>query len=843
MKSIRTKITLLTVSTILIALGIATAIGVISIRKLGTRDADQMLHLTASTGAMNLEAYFDSVEHSVETVAALVQDSFAGMTPEDLESHVEETRTLFKAIAYNTNGVLTYYFRIDPEFSDTVKGFWYVRCDDTGFLENEVTDISQYDTSDTSQLVWFTIPKTTGKGIWLPPYYTENLDVRVISYNIPVYWKSQFIGVIGIEIDYRTLTREVENIRIFDTGYAFIVDKNSNFIYHPQMSEGQLTRETNAIDNPSRFVGGNHVEYVYGGVEKEAVWSPLSNGMRLYVSAPVSEIDSGWRKMFYYTLVASLVLLAAAGLVMLRFSDRLTKPLRDLTEAAKQAQNGNYDFRLEYSKNDEVGILTETFRQLTAKTRANLTEAREMAVVDSLTGVKNKNAYAQREKQMDEQIRRGETEPFAVVVCDVNNLKQVNDLYGHREGDTCIRNACAKICGVFSHSPVFRTGGDEFVVILTGEDFSNRVQLMDKINAFPLDRSKIRMGETLSAGIAEFNKFRHQSFSAVFEEADKAMYERKQYMKEHLLPTEIVSDSSPVYEDIPVIHARKHILVVDDAETTRQLLEKLLQEEYTVTCASDGTEALEILHNRKNEIDLVLLDLQMPNRSGLEVLAEMQVDEDLMSIPVIFLTVDQTAELDCLRSGAMDFIPKPLPDAEIVRARIARCIELSENRELVRYTERDRLTGLLNRDYFIRYVSRLDHIYKDAMLDAVVCDVNQFRAVNRQYGRQYGDQVLRSIGNGIRKLARKTGGICCRQDGDTFLVYCLHQEDYGQLLREFESGLFNEKETAERISLRFGIYINAKREPNVEERFVRAKIAAERTKDDPQKNVNLYDLV
>ena len=222
MHSIRTKFALTVVSVIIITLSIATAIGVISIKNLGRDDADQMLHLTAKTGAMNLEHYFESVEHSVRTVSTLVSDSFDGMSFEDLDSQVERARNLFGRIAYNTNGVLTYYFRIDPEISEKVTGFWYVYQDGEGFTEHEVTDITQYDTSDTSALVWFTVPKATGKGVWLPPYYTENLGARVISYNEPVYWKDRFVGVIGIEIDYEMLRQEVENISIFNNNFDIL---------------------------------------------------------------------------------------------------------------------------------------------------------------------------------------------------------------------------------------------------------------------------------------------------------------------------------------------------------------------------------------------------------------------------------------------------------------------------------------------------------------------------------------------------------------------------------------------------------------------------------------------
>lgn len=841
MHSIRTKFTLTVVSIIIVTLSIATAIGVFSIRNLGRDDADQMIHLTATTGAMNLEQYFESVEHSVRTVSTLVSDSFEGMPFGDLDSQVERARNLFSRIAYNTNGVLTYYFRIDPEISEDVTGFWYV-YQDGEFKEHEVTDITQYDTSDTSALVWFTVPKATGEGVWLPPYYTENLGARVISYNVPVYWKGQFVGVIGIEIDYEMLKQEVQHISVFKSGYAFILDENANVFYHPLLDSAQLNLETTAIDEPEQFIGSNHIQYNYEGVQKEAVWIPLSNGMRLYVCAPVSEINSGWTGMIKNILIALLVILAISIVAMMRFTGRITKPLAELTEAAKQVDEGNYDFTLEYDEDDEIGILTRTFKQLAANTKEKITKARRMAAIDPLTGIKNKHAYAQWEEDINGRIREGDQEPFAIAVCDINDLKTVNDMYGHNEGDACIKNACARICGVFSHSPVFRVGGDEFIVILTKEDYIQRKKLLERINALPRDLAKIRPGETISAGMAEYDKDRHPSLLSVAEEADKAMYERKQHLKQSLSTENIESDKIQDTEYIPVIHARKTILIVDDVEMNREIMGDLLADDYNITYAVDGVEALEVLRSHKDEIDLVLLDLLMPNKNGREVIAEMQVDEDLMEIPVIFLTVDQASELDCLKTGAMDFIPKPYPDIEIVKARISKCIELAEDRALIRYTERDKLTGLLNRDYFFRYVNRLDHLFKGASLDAVACDVNRFHSVNKQFGRQFCDRILRDIGACMRKLARKTGGISCRESGDTFLLYCQHQDDYEKLLKEFTSDLFADKKIADNISIRFGVFTNAEQEPDIEERFERARIAADRVKSDPDIICGYYDL-
>ncbi|MDO4805374.1 MAG: EAL domain-containing protein, partial [Lachnospiraceae bacterium] len=130
----------------------------------------------------------------------------------------------------------------------------------------------------------------------------------------------------------------------------------------------------------------------------------------------------------------------------------------------------------------------------------------------------------------------------------------------------------------------------------------------------------------------------------------------------------------------PVIKERKQLLIADDVETNREILGDLLCDEYDICYASDGVEALETLRSQKGMIDLLLLDLYMPNMSGQEVMAEMQKDKGLKDIPVIVLTIDKEAELMSLKMGAMDFIPKPYPDIEIVKTRIAKCITLSQRR-------------------------------------------------------------------------------------------------------------------------------------------------------------------
>ena len=132
--------------------------------------------------------------------------------------------------------------------------------------------------------------------------------------------------------------------------------------------------------------------------------------------------------------------------------------------------------------------------------------------------------------------------------------------------------------------------------------------------------------------------------------------------------------------EMPKSCPRKHILIADDMEVTREMLGDLLSEDYDIYYASDGAEALKALDAHRDEVALMILDLVMPNMNGKEVLAKMHDDPVLSQIPVMVLTVDHEAELECLKLGAMDFIPKPFPDIEIVKARIEKCIALSEKR-------------------------------------------------------------------------------------------------------------------------------------------------------------------
>ena len=293
------------------------------------------------------------------------------------------------------------------------------------------------------------------------------------------------------------------------------------------------------------------------------------------------------------------------------------------------------------------------------------------------------------------------------------------------------------------------------------------------------------------------------------------------------------------------IRIRRSILVIDDELINREMLRFMLEQDYDVLAAANGAEALAMLEQHMSSINLVLLDLLLPDIHGLEILRWIKSEERnplIQRLPVIVMTSEQSAEVESLRLGAIDFIPKPYPQPEVVRARVRRTIELSEDRQIIKSTERDVLTGLYNREYFYRYGEQFDQHHQSLDMDAVVLDICNFHMINERYGRAYGDQVLRRIGELVREMVRDTGGIVCRREADTFLIYCPHGKDYEAILESASISLSGDEDEGKgRVRLRMGVYASVDKEIEIERRFDRAKLAADKIHSSVTRRIALYD--
>jgi diguanylate cyclase (GGDEF)-like protein len=189
-----------------------------------------------------------------------------------------------------------------------------------------------------------------------------------------------------------------------------------------------------------------------------------------------------------------------------------------------------HTFVLEDEKDDyrrilEEHISREEFQQL------ELGSARRLAYTDPLTGVKNKHAYMEDKKLIEDRIASGQQKDFSIIVFDLNGLKIINDTKGHDAGDRFIKDSCQIICDYFKHSPVYRIGGDEFVAFLEGKDFLNRDELINTFEGL-MDENQRKGGIVISSGIEVYHSGSADTFAKLFDSADKKMYERKRKLKE-----------------------------------------------------------------------------------------------------------------------------------------------------------------------------------------------------------------------------------------------------------------------------------------------------------------------
>lgn len=215
------------------------------------------------------------------------------------------------------------------------------------------------------------------------------------------------------------------------------------------------------------------------------------------------------------------------------------------------------------------------------------------------------------------------------------------------------------------------------------------------------------------------------------------------------------------------------ILVVDDMTTTLLLLHDLLKDTYEVKIAKSGTKALEILES-PNDIDLILLDIEMPDINGYDVCKRIKNNETIKNIPIIFITgrTSQEDEEYGLNLGAIDYITKPFNKA-IVKLRIKNYLNLKiKNDMLEKLSMYDGLTNIRNRRYFDEtFEKTFNEIKRDKKsLAVLMIDIDFFKPYNDNYGHGQGDETLRKVAKALEKTIKRASDFVARYGGEEFVI-------------------------------------------------------------------------
>lgn len=536
--SIQNKIILLILIGILFSSLTIGGLGIASFRAELDKSVISTMNLTCQEKAEELNNTLGRIEQSSEVLAVLATNHIE--TFEDLQdesyrnTYINHMRLAAYDIAINTKGAIGIYLRLDPEIAGPMEGFYWLVDNESGELElEENTNITQYESDDIEHVGWYYEPVEAGKAVWMEPYENQNINRDIISYAMPIYKESQLIGIVGMDIDWTYITSLVDEISLYETGYAFLIDESYNVVYSKELESGtnitDFSDELQGIDKEELIRNDKVYELTLKGKDKTVAFSILANGEYMAVAAPENEINANFN-----ALVSRVVALAlATGLIFVFITMQIAKtiihPLKELDKAAQDIAHGNLDVDLNICSNDEVGTLAESLSETARQLKVKINYINNLAYSDKLTGVKNNTAYLQEVAFIKNDILQKKAD-FSVFVIDVNGLKYINDNFGHEVGNELIIKVTQMIAEVFGEENIYRIGGDEFAVILC--DFPEKeCERYEKAFDEIVENQKGKIWASASIGYATYNKKMDSTYESVFNRADEDMYDKKVRMK------------------------------------------------------------------------------------------------------------------------------------------------------------------------------------------------------------------------------------------------------------------------------------------------------------------------
>lgn len=519
-RSIRFKFLAVVVSGMLLVALAVGGVGGIYIAKTLNDDSDIITRSAADVGAVSVNDLMKNVAKSANTMENYVSDrieSKAQIEDEEFRTAlIDHMKSALQNIAINTPGLVGYYLRFNPDITTPTSGF-FIGSKGSGqeFKEYEPYSLDDWENQPDDVAGWYAQTAKNGAPTWIAPYYNASNGLEIISYVVPFYKDRELIGVVGVDIEFSKVTELVSDIKVHDHGFAFIKDADGDTVFTP------------AAQHYMDRLGTNH-----GHAEEQRA---LENGMTLVVHVDYLDIRKESYTLLWAMILIAIFIVLVFTLITYAITVRIVKPLQHLAESAAHIADGGYEFVCDEDVDMEIEAVNNALKKTSDKINSYMNYINNLAYRDALTGVKNSTAYNETVVDIERRMRSGEMDRFGLMVCDINMLKSTNDKYGHEFGNRLIIKASKIICTTFKHSPVFRIGGDEFVVLLEGEDLENMQFLVAELDrdcqSSFIDAGNEKISVSIARGMSVYNPNRDTNFDNVFARADHNMYLHKDLIK------------------------------------------------------------------------------------------------------------------------------------------------------------------------------------------------------------------------------------------------------------------------------------------------------------------------
>jgi len=380
-----------------------------------------------------------------------------------------------------------------------------------------------------------------------PPHWDEQYDTATLSVAVPITtYDDLVLGAVIITLDMHTMKSALKDAEELPQGEVLLLDENGRVLL------ASYTTETKMM-----FLGSERLQHLqeqlgkvsfFQGINQREVigLAYLSKLLPITVVAERDrkEVYADWvrQRDLFLALVSVLILIVAA--IAIRMGHSIVVPLQNLVDATKQIVKGDFAVSLIVRQKDELGLLTQTFNQMTEKLRQNEAEILEanqamqrknqlletLSITDSLTGLYNRNKLnliISDQLALFERSRR----PFAVLMIDVDHFKQLNDTLGHIAGDEILVEVAKEFTNSIRNVDfAARYGGDEFIIILVETTVDEALRTAERIRSQIADvycSTIFKTVEvTLSMGIVQCGPS-DTTPTILLSRADEALYEAK----------------------------------------------------------------------------------------------------------------------------------------------------------------------------------------------------------------------------------------------------------------------------------------------------------------------------
>lgn len=380
-KKISTKIMLSIVLINLVSLVVITGTVVFL---LSSSVGDESKKIATQEVKLSVNEYEQSFSN-IEAAASIIANDIVGEFDVSrgkrdktyLADYKKKVGSRLKAISENTDVTKSVYFYLNTDVFNEVVGVWYVRGDDgKGVLQHEFE--LEYFSGDH---VWYSDP-IEGKSLWSFPYVSQGVDV-ITSYGMPIEIDGEVIGMVGMDLYLNDVAAMLTDVKLFDTGYLYMMDAEGNMIVHPSLEIGEnmldagdyqfLLDDMNATD--TGFVMFERPD----GKEVIAAFDHLNNGWIVGSSIPEKEVMGIVRGVIFMLMIITVLSLIVAIIVSLIMGKKITKPILKIVDAMGKLKDGDFTTLVEVKSNDETLLLANGLNEMAGSVKNLIVEAKNVS--------------------------------------------------------------------------------------------------------------------------------------------------------------------------------------------------------------------------------------------------------------------------------------------------------------------------------------------------------------------------------------------------------------------------------------------------------------------------------